>query len=178
MKYLTIFILMFFTTIAHAELTKEQKIAIEQILSNTKDAKSEPSIVQPDDVEKWINLGSNIGAGLAASAKELGVAASEFANTGTGKLVVWIIVWKTIGSSIAHILAGVLVLLAGAISGVLMMNKRRRIEIEFDKEHRNIFGNYPIVSKIKEELGGDFLVGIAIYFAGSFIISMICILNA
>lgn len=178
MKYLTILLLMFCVNIAHAELTKEQQIAIEQILTNTRDSKPEPPSVQPEDVQKWISLGSNIGAGLAASAKELGVAASEFANTGTGKLVVWIIVWKTIGSSIAHILAGILILFTGLLSVIIMMNKRRRIEIKYDKERTNIFGNYPIISTIKDEIEGEFIGGMCVYIGMVIVISMICLLNA
>lgn len=54
-------------------------------------------------VKQWAEIGTAIGTGLAASAKELGIAANEFAQTPVGKFTVFLIAWHFIGGTILHV---------------------------------------------------------------------------
>jgi hypothetical protein len=54
-------------------------------------------------VKQWVDIGQAIGSGLAASAKELGIAANEFAQTPVGRFTVFLIAWHFIGSTLVHI---------------------------------------------------------------------------
>lgn len=179
MKYIAILVLMFFgQSLAYGEgLTANQLAAIEQIVGGSNSTVKPP--ISPDDVQKWVDLGSNIGAGLAASARELGMAASEFSTTTPGKVVVGIIVWKTLGSSIAKILAGLIVIFFGFTYIMYTYIKQASsCEIEYDTSCKNIFGNYPILKKKKESLSSDFLIGMSIFAGVDLLVGMICILNA
>lgn len=46
------------------------------------------------------NIGEQIGKGLGSAAKELGIAANEFANSKVGTIAIVIILWHFIGKSI------------------------------------------------------------------------------
>lgn len=54
-------------------------------------------------VKQWVDIGTAIGSGLAASAKELGIAANEFAQTPVGRFTVFLIAWHFIGSTLLHV---------------------------------------------------------------------------
>lgn len=54
--------------------------------------------------KEWIEVGKGLGSGLAATAKEMGVAVNDFAKSPVGKLAVVLLVWTVAGESIAHIL--------------------------------------------------------------------------
>lgn len=56
------------------------------------------------EVEAWTQLGSNIGAALVGTAKQLGVATAEFAETPLGKIAVAIIVFKLLGKAVLGLL--------------------------------------------------------------------------
>lgn len=54
-------------------------------------------------VKEWVGIGTAIGSGLAASAKELGIAANDFAQTPVGRFTVFLIAWHFIGGTILHV---------------------------------------------------------------------------
>lgn len=99
-------------------LTAEQKatLALEaaKLVTANKTPDANPTTTV-DTVKKWTDVGTAIGSGLASSAKELGVAANDFAQTGVGKFTMIIIAWHFIGAALVHVLFGSLWLL-GAIS--------------------------------------------------------------
>jgi len=61
-----------------------------------------------EQVSKYAQLGQSIGAGLASTAKEMGIAVNDFANTPIGKIATIIIVFKLIGWEIIKITVGFL----------------------------------------------------------------------
>ena len=67
------------------------------------------------EVTAWGQLGANVGTAMMAAAKELGVAASEFSQTGLGKVVTAIIVWKIMGASVLSALVGIGLMTFGVI---------------------------------------------------------------
>ena len=65
-----------------------------------------PPVATVEQVAKYAELGKSIGAGLASTAKELGIAVNEFADTPIGKVALIIIVVKLIGSQVFHVILG------------------------------------------------------------------------
>jgi hypothetical protein len=61
-----------------------------------------------EKVEQWAILGERIGKALGGAAKELGIAANEFATTPLGVLTVVIVTWKLIGFDILQLIIGVM----------------------------------------------------------------------
>lgn len=61
-----------------------------------------------DRISEYAKLGKDLGVGLASTAKELGVAANEFAQTPLGHVAMLLIIYKVIGSSIIHLICGFL----------------------------------------------------------------------
>lgn len=67
-------------------------------------------------VKEWGQLGQAVGTGIIAAAKELGMAANEFAGTDLGKITIGILVYKYIGreiiSGVVHYVTTIGLLLA------------------------------------------------------------------
>ena len=74
-------------------LTPEQvsrlKIQAEQMRANQ----------EIDNTKKYIEMGQMIGQALASSAKEMGVAVNEFAQTPVGKMVAALVIWRFLYAS-------------------------------------------------------------------------------
>lgn len=67
-----------------------------------------PTPTAAEHVKQWVDIGTEIGTGLAASAKSLGIAANDFVNTPVGKWTAAIIVWHFLGNTAVHIVFGFL----------------------------------------------------------------------
>lgn len=52
---------------------------------------------------EWIEVGERLGQGLAATARELGVAVNDFAKTPVGMVAIGLLVWNIMGSDIVHV---------------------------------------------------------------------------
>ena len=81
-----------------SNLTNEQVIQLKAQL-DAKD-KIEKSKSLPSQLNEWAELGKNIGQGLVGAAKEMGVAANDFAKTTLGQFVIFMLVWQFFGKSI------------------------------------------------------------------------------
>jgi hypothetical protein len=66
-----------------------------------------------EEINKYADLGTNIGVGLANAAKQMGVAANDFAGTTIGKIAFFIIGYKLIGSSLVHLSFGLIWFIVG-----------------------------------------------------------------
>ena len=97
-------------------LTEEQKhqlaLQAEQMKKQNESGAIDPSAIDPQKLNEWVDLGENIGVAVAATAKELGVAADEFLNTRTGQITVVLIVWKVMGEDIVGIIGGTMAWIA------------------------------------------------------------------
>ena len=93
-------------------LSDEQKTALAaEAAKMVADNAAKTNIPAPspaEHVKQWVDIGAEIGSGLASTAKELGIAANEFVNTPVGKLTAGIIVWHFLGSSLIHLVFGFL----------------------------------------------------------------------
>ena len=70
----------------------------------------------PEEIDRWVNIGSNIGKGLVGAAKELGVQVNEFSETKVGQLTIMLIVWNIMGNMMVHFIGGILVWIIGFFS--------------------------------------------------------------
>ncbi len=159
------------------DLTEAQKAAvIKQVSENAEMNKT--VVVKSNTVETlnaFAELGKNIGAGLVAAAKELGIAANEFATTPVGKITIALIVWNYAGEFIIHTAAGILVLVTG-----LYICRRlfpRVYAIEYDPERR-WFG-FQIKKKIHYTTrSGEETWGMAIAYFGVLIVTTLILITA
>lgn len=87
------------------KLTPAQTAALQQQAQQYEHQNSSATVRA--EVEEWGKIGANIGQALVGAAKEVGVAAADFAQTPVGKIVVFIIVLKVIGGKMIAILAGI-----------------------------------------------------------------------
>jgi len=118
-------------------LTDVQKAELATSIAKLKE-KSKNQITEAPTVQKvnqWVELGANLGKGLASTAKELGVAANDFVKTPVGKVTAFIIIYKFVGRDIVHFVVGSLffIVIGGswmyAFRRVCLMN-----EINYNEE--------------------------------------------
>lgn len=97
------------------KLTNSQKAELQLQAAKAADfaIQKEVKSVSPDDVQKWVNIGKNIGIGFAATAKELGIGIDELMKTDTGKIAMFLIVWHYIGETfVGYLFGGIWFLIA------------------------------------------------------------------
>ena len=137
------------------KLTESQKAdVIKQVTLKAQEAKAVDNATV-DKIDRWVQVGANLGKGLAATAKELGVAVNEFANTPIGKLATVLIVWHIMGSVIVHI-AGALVFWGLGLYAIrFIYNRAYSADIKYNTEVRNMFGNHPKIKEDRESLSGE-----------------------
>ena len=64
--------------------------------------------VQPEQVDEWVDLGVKVGKMLGGTAKELGIAANEFATSPLGIITMGLIIWNYAGSDLYGFILGTL----------------------------------------------------------------------
>ena len=77
----------------------------------------------PEKVNQWIEVGSNIGKGLAGAAKELGVEVNNFATTPMGQLTVLLIIWHIMGATLIHFFGAFVIWIIGFVGIWFIRNK-------------------------------------------------------
>ncbi len=112
MKYIIAALLLAFSFTAAAGssvnttgLTDQQHA--EMVLQVVKMKGTAANVSTADEVSKWVDIGKNLGQGLAATAKELGITANELADTPVGMVAITVIIWNYMGESIIGILFGI-----------------------------------------------------------------------
>ncbi len=115
------------------KLTTEERAYVKQQLSDTKEVQSTAG-----KVGEWAELGARVGVGIAAAAKELGIAAAEFSQTPIGKVVVAVLVFKVIGKTVILVVVGLTLLFVTVPLGMKFIRKQKIPTGEYTKQ--NIFG--------------------------------------
>lgn len=99
-------------TLTQAQTAQLQAEAAKMAAANAANSDSQSHVSAPTDtakrVEEWVNIGTAIGSGLAASAKQLGIAANQFATTPVGKITIFLIAWHFLGNTILHIVSSLI----------------------------------------------------------------------
>ena len=130
-----LFLALFFSTSFalpdRAEMDGLTDVQKAEILKKIAEAKQSPITEATEKVDKvtataqaWVGIGTQIGTGLASTAKELGIAANEFVQTPVGKWTAAIIIWKLIGNAIVHIGFGAFVFCVVLPAWIIFWRKR------------------------------------------------------
>lgn len=96
------------------DLTPEQEAqlqlqAAQMAAKNAQNAKSElEPPVTPDNVKQWIDIGTYVGQGFNATAKELGKTADELLTTNVGMIAMALLVWNYVGNQLVGIVVGMM----------------------------------------------------------------------
>ena len=138
------------------KLSDVQKIAVIKSVAEQAAAKTEVvSDSTIDKIDRWSQVGANLGKGLAATAKELGVAVNEFAASPIGKVATALIIWHIMGASIMHVVGAILVWILGLVAIRYIMERSCPAKITYDVEKKNIFGNHPMLSKVRADISSE-----------------------
>jgi hypothetical protein len=93
------------------KLTPQQQAAVlATVTSQSAGKTSEPTKVNPENFQKWVEAGTSVGKGLASIVKELGITVNEFVQTPAGKIGVGVLVWHVMGNELIHVVFGVVFL--------------------------------------------------------------------
>lgn len=86
-----------------------------------------------NETAAWADLGANIGTAMVSAAREVGVAANEFSQTGLGKIVTGIVVYKVMGRDILGVIIGSAILLFGfgLVIWIMLTNKFGECKFEY-----------------------------------------------
>jgi hypothetical protein len=68
----------------------------------------------------WADLGANIGTAMVGAARQIGIAANEFSQTGLGKIVTVLIVYKIAGNDLLGVVIGSLILITAWVTGLYL----------------------------------------------------------
>jgi len=136
------------------DLTVQQQAEIIKTVADKKaqidQEKLVPVTTVVQETEKWVNLGTSIGKGLASTAKELGVAVNDFAKTNVGQWTMFLIIFNIMGDEIIHFIFGILILLIGVTFTTVLLNRRFGWEIQYT--------DGKISSKKRRESDGDLVL--------------------
>lgn len=114
--------------------TEQQALIVEQVgkLSNN-DAQKTSATIRAE-TEAWGELGSNMGRAMVGAAKELGMAANDFAQTPLGKIAVVTIAYKLVGRDILKVFYGTMILIFGWSIGVFSFVTNRWSDVKYEYE--------------------------------------------
>lgn len=118
-------------TIDARGLTKEQQAELTAQAAKMKSPEG-ISAAARKEVGAWADLGTNIGTAMVSAAKEVGVAANEFSQTGLGRIVTGIVVYKIMGRDILGVAVGSFVILFGFTIATWLLFTRRFGEVKYE----------------------------------------------
>lgn len=143
-------------------LTESQRAQVELEVAKMKEAPKDTVNVSEGvrkEAEEWGQLGSNMGKAIVSAAKEIGVAANEFAQTPLGKITVAVIVFKLIGVQLLHICIGTLILLFGWVSTFYLLAFTKFCGNDVEYEYKPVlWGAWQrrLKTRFREEDGATF----------------------
>ena len=111
------------TDIDLSDLTDSERATLVQNAEAMRDAKVATPAVSAAEAKEWVSFGTEIGRGLADTAKELGVAANELLTTPVGMLTAGLIVWHIAGNDIVGVVFGGTWLIAFSIVWLMMYRR-------------------------------------------------------
>lgn len=117
-----------------AGLTTEQ---VNQLKHQAQAMKNDPATVSAkvrQEAEAWGDLGANMGKAMVGAARELGIAANEFATTPLGKVVVVMTAYKIAGRDILGVFVGSFIMLFGYGVAIWMFITHRWSKVKYEYE--------------------------------------------
>jgi hypothetical protein len=148
------------------DLTEQQQAEIIKAVADKKAQATEVTTV--DEAQKWVNLGASIGKGLAGSAKELGIAVNDFAQTDVGKITTLLIIYQVIGEDLVDIAGGLLFIIVGFSAITYMFRRAYPTDYEY-YENGKVKSKRPRKPE-SDAVGGWVVTYIAILLVGVLLI--------
>jgi hypothetical protein len=104
-------------------------------------------------MDKAVSVGRMLGAGIVATAREVGVAVNDFAKSDVGRIVTAVLVWKYIGHDILGVVFGSIVLFAGVPLGLCIARSAyiKQINTEYAVA-TYLWGGFSRRVKVKHEV--------------------------
>lgn len=136
-------------SISVENLTKKQIAELNQHVAEMKNEPSSVSEKVRSEVEAWTDLGQNIGRATVGAAKEVGMAANDFAQTPLGVVTTSIVVYKLIGKDAVRFFVGACMIFTGTLFGVWM--SRRRWVRQYE-HHPVLFGLWQKKNVVSEKV--------------------------
>jgi hypothetical protein len=134
-----------------------------------------------DVVDKWVNVGERLGKVMGGAAKEIGVAANDFAKTDLGRMTAMLVVWNYMGKDIidvvVHVGGGLLILVVGLSWIYIIMRRSQEVTTTYSDTVKNVFGNYVIVHKERVGLSSDQQVGFLFAAAVIIVVGVIMMIS-
>ena len=171
MKKLIFALLMSAASLAHATIDTS-KLTPAQVAELS--AKAAAMTATPENIsatvrkeaEAWGEMGANMGRAMVGAAREVGVAANEFASTPLGKVTVAIVAYKIIGKDVLGVLVGGLILIAGWALGIWFLTTKRwsTLTYEYVPALRGLITRKRIVKVVPPDdmQGVTIIVGVAL----------------
>lgn len=141
MKKLLAIFMFAFATVASATSIDTSKLSKAQIAELAAKAE-EMGAASPANVsatvrkeaEAWSDLGANMGKAMVGAAKEVGVAANDFAITPLGRVTVAIVTYKVVGRDIIKFVVGSFILFAGWTFGIWILFTKFWSTVKYEYE--------------------------------------------
>jgi len=149
-------------TVAQAgfsSLTEQEKAEVIAVITSKASAAATAPKVTADNVDKWIDISAKLGKGLAATAKELGIAANEFAVSPLGRLATVLIIWNMMGAMMVHVFGGLLIWAVGFTGLHFIMQRAYPTDITYHPTDRDKFGRAVVLKVEKTELSQEGMLG-------------------
>lgn len=94
--------------LSESQLAELYANAAKMAESNSAAAVAEKNVPTAAKLDEYASLAKSISTGLADTAKNLGIAVNEFANSPVGRITEFVIVYKVIGNIFVHYIFGAL----------------------------------------------------------------------
>lgn len=141
-------------TVDISSLPEDQRKSIQTQVEQSKPSeavKASKEII--DHAREWAGLGQAIASGVVGGAKELGIAANDFAKTDLGKITVAVLLWKYLGSQVVGILFGTMLLVLGPSFGWFLVRRSKVERTSVEYVHVPwLFGAFTVKRVAKREL--------------------------
>lgn len=158
-------------------LTKKQIAELNQYAAEMKKDPSGSSEKVRSEVEAWTDLGQNIGRATVGAAKEVGMAANEFAKTPLGVVTTSIVVYKLIGNDVIHLFVGTCMIFFGTLIGLWTFRRRYVRQYEYRTVLFGLWQKKNIVSEKVDEREEPFRIVGIFCIAISWIFGVIIVLT-
>ena len=180
MKKLLLATLLMLSLTAHAEinintsgLSEAQKAAlVTQAEQMKNESKQMTSASAAASVNEWADVGEHFGKMIGGAAKEVGIAVNEFVRTPVGMMTAGLIIFNYAGGTIIHVTVGLLLFIVGISLVTWMLKRGTGFTIEYDKTKPNWLGNYPVLSKRRDEMSVDLIGTVVCGYLFTFIVSI------
>lgn len=129
-------------TIDTSKLTKEQVAQLQAQAAEMQSAPGQTAVIVRQEAEAWADLGGKVGMAMVSAAKEVGMAANEFASTDLGAVVTAIVVYKIVGTEIMSLFGGFVILLVGIPLSLWMLMKKSTWAYDVEYEYQKYLGGF------------------------------------